>query len=519
MVAQAPDLAEERQEAARQLVVFALGEERLALPMSAVREIVRPLPLVPVPRAPGFVLGLANLRGRVLPVLDLRRLVGAAPREPDEATRVLVLEWRGSRLGLVVDAVWRVLEAAADALETARGAAAALATDVLAGVVRDGAEVVQVLDLKALLDGRLEEVSAGTGEGPVLEAGEGRHEGAAEADEGEDDGGEQLVAFRVGGQELALRIGEVREIVRLPERVEAVPGAGPHALGLMPLRGRTLPLVSLAALLGIEAAPPAEGARVLVTALPVGGRRLAVGLVVDAVREVLRVPETAREAVPALLARGSGLGEIGQICRLEDGRRLVAVLEAERLAALEALGEVAEANAEDADMDPESMHAETEADVEDEVQLVVFRLDGEEYGLPVEVVQEITRVPERLSRVPRTPEWIEGLVNLRGSVLPVLDMRARFGLPRAARSERQRILVLDIGGARTGFVTDSVTEVLSVPRALVEAAPRLSEEQARLMGRVVNLAEGGRMIVVLDPSALVDEDEREALAESARSAA
>ncbi len=170
MVAPAPDLAEERQEAARQLVVFALGEERLALPMSAVREIVRPLPLAPVPRAPGFLLGLANLRGRVLPVLDLRRLVGAEPREPDDATRVLVLEWRGSRLGLVVDAVRRVLEAAADALETARGAAAALATDVLAGVVRDGAEVVQVLDLEVLLDGRLEEAAPQAVEGPVLEA-------------------------------------------------------------------------------------------------------------------------------------------------------------------------------------------------------------------------------------------------------------------------------------------------------------------------------------------------------------
>ncbi|HHQ41379.1 MAG TPA: chemotaxis protein CheW, partial [Chromatiales bacterium] len=115
--------------------------------------------------------------------------------------------------------------------------------------------------------------------------------------------------------------------------------------------------------------------------------------------------------------------------------------------------------------------------------------------------------------------WVEGLVNLRGSALPVLDMRARFGLPRAARSERQRILVLDLGGTRTGFVTDSVTEVLSVPRALVEAAPRLEEARARLKGRVINLAEGGRMIVVLDPSALVDEGEREALAESARSAA
>ncbi len=512
MAGATPAVEPNREGPGLQLVVFALGEEELALPMSAVREIVRMLPLAPVPRAPAYLLGLANLRGRVLPVLDLRRLMGAEPRAPSACTRVLVLEHRGSRLGLMVDAVRRVLEADASSVEPAREQARALGASTLESVVRTEGAVVQVLALDALLADDFQETARGAGSGPTLEA-VSDEEGPAGATGAEEDEGAQLVAFRVGGQELALPVGEVREIVRLPEHLEAVPGAGPHALGLMPLRGSTLPLVSLAALLGLPASPPADGARVLVTALPVGGRRLTVGLVVDGVHEVLRVPEASREAVPALLARGGGLAEVGQLCRLEGGRRLVAVLEPHRLGAMGGLAEVATTSAVEAEMETESLVPEA-AETEDDVQLVVFQLDGEEYGLPVEAVQEITRVPERLSRVPRTPAWIEGLVNLRGAVLPVLDMRARFGLPRGERTERQRILVLDLGGTRTGFVTDSVTEVLAVPRAQVEAAPRLSEDQARLMGRVVNLAESGRMIVLLDPQALVDDDERAALAGS-----
>ncbi len=519
--AEASRAAEPTGEAGGQLVIFGLDGERLALPMAAVREIVRTLPLGPVPRAPDCLLGLANLRGRVLPVLDLRRLLGAPAREPDEAARILVIEHGGSRMGLLVDRVLRVVATGAEAVAGGARAGGLLGSAALAGVVRAGGELVQVLDLDALLAAHLKD-EAGAGAGPrggvrLGEAGGIEDDGPAGEDDG--DGMEQLVAFRVRGQELALRIAEVREIVRLPERLERVPDAAPHALGVMALRGETLPLVDMGAVLGLGPVPAPEGGRVLVVDVPAGRCRTRVGLVVESVREVLRVPESAREAVPGLLARGGGLDEIDHVCRLEGGRRLVPVVTAARLESL--AGARAAAGTEDEAMhedDPMEGAPAPEAE-EDEVQLVVFQLDGEEYGVPVEAVREITRVPDRLSRVPKTPPWVVGLVNLRGAVLPVLDMRERFGLGRAGRSDRQRILVLELGGSRTGFVTDAVTEVLPVPRALVEAAPRLSEEQARLMGRVVNLPDSGRMIVVIDPAHLVDEDERAALEESVRSAA
>jgi purine-binding chemotaxis protein CheW len=148
-----------------------------------------------------------------------------------------------------------------------------------------------------------------------------------------------------------------------------------------------------------------------------------------------------------------------------------------------------------------------DATEDDDNKLVVFQLAAQEYGVMVEAVQEIIRVPAEMSRVPKTEAFIEGMVNLRGSVLPVLDMRARFGMDRTERNDRQRILVFNQGGVCTGFIVDSVSEVLRLGRSVMEDAPRLSDEQARIMGRVANLKDQKRMIQILNAKELVSGEE------------
>jgi purine-binding chemotaxis protein CheW len=106
---------------------------------------------------------------------------------------------------------------------------------------------------------------------------------------------------------------------------------------------------------------------------------------------------------------------------------------------------------------------------------------------------------------------MEGVVNLRGTVLPVVDQRRRFALPEAARNDRQRIMVLTIAGTPTGFIVDQVSEVLKIPRAAIEPAPALSEEQTRLIRRVANLQARKRMILLLDPANLLEAGEVAAL--------
>jgi purine-binding chemotaxis protein CheW len=124
--------------------------------------------------------------------------------------------------------------------------------------------------------------------------------------------------------------------------------------------------------------------------------------------------------------------------------------------------------------------------------------------VPIDAVQEIVRVPDELTRVPKTPDFIEGVVNLRGVVLPVVDQRRRFGLPAIERNDRQRIMVYTIRGVRTGFIVDSVSEVMRIPASVIGPAPALSDEQQKLIRRVANIEKQKRMILLLDVDQLLD---------------
>lgn len=104
------------------------------------------------------------------------------------------------------------------------------------------------------------------------------------------------------------------------------------------------------------------------------------------------------------------------------------------------------------------------------------------------------------------------MINLRGAVLPVIDLRRRLGLASLERSDRQRIMVFLIEGMRTGFIVDSVAEVLKIPRATIAPSPRLSSEQGELLARVANLQQARRMVQLLAPAHLVGGAELQDLA-------
>jgi purine-binding chemotaxis protein CheW len=207
--------------------------------------------------------------------------------------------------------------------------------------------------------------------------------------------------------------------------------------------------------------------------------------------------------VPPLLARDqAGMADIAHICRLDGGRRLVSIIDAASLFRQPAIRDILENTDMMQNTDHDADRAAHGAD--DEEQLVVFRLGQEEFGVPIDSVQEIVRVPELLTHVPKAPAFVEGVINLRGSVLPVIDLRRRLGLPGVERSDRQRIMVFLIDRVCTGFIVDCVAEVLKVERRAIEPAPRLSSEQSLLLARMANLEKQKRMVQLLDPAHLVD---------------
>ncbi len=107
---------------------------------------------------------------------------------------------------------------------------------------------------------------------------------------------------------------------------------------------------------------------------------------------------------------------------------------------------------------------------EDDLQIVTFKIGDEEFSVSILKVQEIIRM-SAITKVPKSPEFVEGVINLRGRVIPVLDLRKRFGLPIIERGNDARTIVVDSGGKVVGLIVDSVTEVLRLQASTIEPPP------------------------------------------------
>jgi purine-binding chemotaxis protein CheW len=494
--------------AARQFVTFHLGQENFAVPLTDVQEIIRLPEMVEVPMAADSLEGLANLRGSVLPIINLRRIFNLEDVVHDDSTRVVVMN-KGNPIGFVVDRMARVVTAEPREVEKIDGIQATISTDLLDGIIKRAQTMIMILNTTKLTV-EMGDLSARDGGGrKAVDAGTTAEEKAENTTSDEI----QLVSFELDDQEYALPIESVQEIVQVPEAINAIPNSDGHVLGVMNLRNRLLPLVSLRSMFGMPPTKLGEQSRIVVVAHSIGGVEHSVGLVTDTVKEVLRVSQSIVDPLPNLLSSGSGLREIDNICRMDGGKRLVSILLPDRLflnsAIRDAISETVDTS-EGTTMSREVDAADDER-VDDDEQFVVFRVADEEYGVPIASVQEIVRIPDQLTQVPKAPAFVEGVVNLRGAVLPVIDQRRRFSLPKIEHSDRQRIMVFMVNGVRTGFIVDSVSEVLKIARSQISDAPDVATHESSAVARVANIVNSKRMILMLDVDRLLDEVETGAL--------
>ena len=164
--------------------------------------------------------------------------------------------------------------------------------------------------------------------------------------------------------------------------------------------------------------------------------------------------------------------------------------------------------------DAERTNSKTSSGVNGELlQLVSFRLDGEEYGLEILRVQEIIRKQE-LTRVPNSPEFVEGVINLRGKVIPVISLRKRFGLPAREQDKNTRIVVSEVSGMVMAFEVDSVSEVMRISRETVEPPPRLAKVEREFISGVGKL--DNRLLILLDLDRLLADAEISAIGRDKR---
>ncbi len=136
-----------------------------------------------------------------------------------------------------------------------------------------------------------------------------------------------------------------------------------------------------------------------------------------------------------------------------------------------------------------------------ELHIVGFQVGRETYGVPITSLHEIVRVPD-ITAVPDAPDYLEGVINLRGKIVSVMDLRKRFGEKQATVKKNNRILVVEHAGRLAGLIVDSASEVLKIPADAVEAPPAVFQEGG--LNCVTGLGKvGGRLVVLLDMSKLL----------------
>jgi purine-binding chemotaxis protein CheW len=449
-----------------EVLIVDAGGDRLALLATEVQEIIRPPVLTRVPHSPPNLLGVANLRGLVLPVVSLAGLLGSKPQAETRSTRVVVVNGL-SPVGLLVDAVTSLTR-------TSEGRRIELG-ELLGQAFRTSAR----LERKVLEP----ESDAGTQDEAIANE-------------------RVFLAFAVAGQEYALPIAEVVSIATTPDAMASLPRTDAAMLGVAELDGALVPLVSARLLLGFTRQDgPGRASRIVLTRLGEG----IVGLVVDGMREIIRVTPEMLDPVPPVLTRGKGEAQVEAICRLDNGNRLISILASEKLFDPETVARVL-AQSELGTQQMSRVETETEAATQ---QFIVFRLGEESYGLPIGSIDEIVRCPENFTRVPRAPKFVKGLMSLRGKALAVIDQRQRFSVPGKGGDANQRIIVVTFDSLQAGFLVDSVSEVLTLSAADLSPAPELGSDTSQVIDRVATIKRDGHMILLVDPKALLDRAERD----------
>jgi purine-binding chemotaxis protein CheW len=470
---------------------FVMGGEEFSIAVQHVQEVVNlPARIVPMPLAPDYAPGIFNLRGSVVPLLSMARLLGLDGETYHAGSKVVIVQHLGVRLGLLFDDTKRVLRP--------RGAEQAVFSyedrsthRVVSGVLRIGDDLIRVLDLDRLV--RIENVPHASGALQATDVSRAKRTH------------KRCITFRVGGMQLGFSIHGVHEIV-LAKGIEPSPVQDPLCVGVMHIRENVVPVVRFRDLLQIGAEvcdDDAEAHRVIV--LQVG--QMHIGLQVDSVEaitafsdeQVMHVPVLTRQRVN-LFAGCLDLGEQGYVFLLDSQ----CVMEHDEVARISGQhsGLFAAKNAS-------ALRTQRQAGVRE----TILWFDAlRAFALQMRDVREIIDCGDALIEVPGAPDFVCGMYNLRGQLVTVVDVRRLYRLEQASANDvlDRKVVVLQHEDTLLGLQVDAVRSILHidassrypVPALMRDSLPASIRLDVSEIIRTGNEAQGMKHLLMLDVARL-----------------
>ncbi len=433
---------------------FLLGQTELALPVAALQEVVNyPAAVTPVPLAPDHLLGLFNLRGTLIPIVDLRQLLHLPSEGVQSTSKIAIVELGDMRVGLLFDTTGEILRVpAAQRIVFER---ADHAPAVICGALKlDGGErILQILSAAALL---------GLPDVPQL-----HHRAGAAERRAQQAQRRQTVSFRVAGAHLALPMAAVQEIIRVPA-MHPSPLADDICIGMLNLRGTTVPVIDFVRFMGLTHGEPVTRADLGTVA---DERRIVVfnqmdvhvGLLVDEVRSIVGYRDDELLAMPSYSRRHVALfaGCLGN-----EGRDSIILLNAEALCSHERITAIAQGH-RDLYRDKTQQAATRQRGGGARETYVTFRL-GHLLGVRIGQLREVIDYSDEVVVTPGAPDFVRGVLQLRREMVTVIDVRAMYSMSPYEDLAHAKILIVEHRGEKYGLVVDAVDNIITI-----EAASRI----------------------------------------------
>lgn len=475
---------------------FLIADSEFAISVSALQEIVNePEDVSPVPLAPPFMLGLFNLRGMIVPVIDLRRLLEFPEDEGLGARKVAIIEHGEHCIGLLFDRTGEVLSGKGVARVDFRPNGDGIKDVVVDGVLKfDGGErLVQILNPHELLN--LEKLPRADNDSGKAAVKHSRGNKFA------------CVSFQTGHTTCAIDLRYVKEVRTVPKLEQSLLTGG-NVIGTANLRGVILPVIDFRGFMGDEAkfalgATVPKDRRMLVIETAEG----PVGLMVFSIDSILpyfkdEILPFAKLALPrGDLVSGCLLDKNDQIVMMLDPAKLLA--EPSFLAAAKSCQEVfppEEADDEAAELEARSARR----------TFIKFTFD-KKFALDTSHVSEVINRPKELLEPPFSLSFVEGILNLRGELITLFNPRLLYGLPPAPGRD-QKVLIFKHGQQKFGILVDSVDEIIITTENRVAELKSLDQQNASksisedVTGCLQHTSPDGAFesILILDTKALVD---------------
>lgn len=465
---------------------FQIGGNEFAVSVMSIQEVVnRPAEFTNIPLSPDYLLGLFNLRGLIIPVVDLRAIFGL-PKNDENASesKVAIIEHGEHCFGLLVDRTGDVFNARDVDQNTVSRVRGDVREAIIGGVFKldGGRRLIQMLDPFELL--KLEKLPrvSGTHHSALTRRKRGRRK--------------QCISFQVGDCVCAFDMKSIKEIVEL-QAIDNTALAHGWTLGAIDLRGSTVPVIDFRVFLGKKEPTPAhelagKGHKLIVMRL---GDNL-ISLLVDSISNIVSYFDDDLIGFPGV---GIERTEMFLGCLANDQDNMVLLLDHNRILDDAELADITMGHS--TLFSDEDAHGNSVSESEDtgtKRTLITFSV-GSKFALDIESVNEVISFPETIVHPPSLPSFIEGMVNLRGELIPIINLRSLYRLD-AIDPKITKLLVFTCNEKKYGIMVDTVDSIVSLNGRTSSSLPRINDG-----GRGFDISSDVKEAILLDSD---NEDER-----------